>query len=293
MRDSDVRLGFQETLGSLFRAGIALDFKPPRYPRPEPDRPPASRASEGRTSRRWTSCVDNEMFVRQGEYSHGPLVGHRVPCEHALFEARLSEKDFPWLADHRVHHAAIMPAAGYIELVLEALGGAPVYFEVLEFLQPCPIPKTGGAAADGFAAGLTLGTRTNSPSPISSRSYDVDAKQRAPLPRQGASSRAMIHAVDVPVRLADIDRTHFSVLGSLADDRDLYERLEAVLSETFQYGPYLPDHSARSGGHDIDDPTFSMWRWTKALWTTGREEGYVSCPPLFDGSLADIPVSPC
>ena len=84
---------------------------------------------------------DDVMFVRQGEYSHGPIVGHKVPAEHPLFEARLSEGDFPWLTDHRVHHAAIMPAAGYIELVLEALEGKPVHFEVLEFLQPCPVPK--------------------------------------------------------------------------------------------------------------------------------------------------------
>ena len=85
---------------------------------------------------------DNEMFVQQGEYSHGPLVGHKVPSEYPLFEARLSERDFPWLTDHRVHHAPIMPAAGYIELVLEALGGNPVHFEEIEFLQPCPIPRT-------------------------------------------------------------------------------------------------------------------------------------------------------
>ena len=36
--------------------------------------------------------------LQSGEYAHGPLIGHRVPCDHLLFEARMSERDFPWLA---------------------------------------------------------------------------------------------------------------------------------------------------------------------------------------------------
>ena len=214
MRDSDVCLDFQQALGALFRAGIPLDFDA-QYPRPEPITHllPGHPREEHATI---DIMCDNELFVQQGEFSHGPLVGHKVPCDHKLFEARLSDKDFPWLADHRVHHAAIMPAAGYIELILEALEGAPVYFEVLEFLQPCPIPKSAvrlqtalhpvGSAQDEFAFS------------ISSRAFDVDAgselhcRGRVRLVNDG-------HAVDVPMRLADIDSTRFES-SVLADDRD-------------------------------------------------------------------------
>ena len=278
VRDSDARLDFQEALGSLFRAGVALDFDA-QYPRPEPIAHllPGHPKEEQATLE---PMVDNEMFIRQGEYSHGPLVGHKVPCDHMLFEARLSDKDFPWLADHRVHHAAIMPAAGYIELILEALEGAPVYFEVLEFLQPCPIPK--------LAVRLQTALHRSASVPdeftfaVSSRSYEVDASSEVHC-RGKVRLVGDDHAVDVAERLEDIDKTHFES-SSLADDRNFYERLEAVLSETFQYGPFFRtirrvqvDTISRAYLFDVE--------MDEGLWTTGLDEGYVSCPPLLDGGL--------
>ncbi len=278
MRDTDVRLGFRRTLGSLFRIGVALDFES-QFPRPEPIShllPGHPREEEAAMD----IMCDNEMFVRQGEYSRGPLVGHRVPAEHPRFEARLSDQDFPWLTDHRVHHAAIMPAAGYIELVLEALGGASVHFEVLEFLQPCPVPKTPvrlQTALHPIASLPDAFTFT-----ISSRSYDVDSRSELHC-RGKVRLVAEDHRTGAPERLGEIDRTHFKP-SFLADDKNFYERLEAVLSETFQYGPYfrtiqrvLVDKVSRAYLFDVE--------MDGGLWTTGREEGYVSCPPLFDGGL--------
>ena len=277
-RNADVCLGFQNALGALFRTGVTLDFAA-QYPRPKPIAhllPGHPREDQATMD----IMCDNEMFVRQGEYSHGPLVGHRVPCDHLLFEARLSEGDFPWLADHRVHHAAIMPAAGYMELVLEALGGVPVYFDVLEFLQPCPIPKTAvrlQTALQPVAANPDEFTFT-----ISSRSYDVDAQSELHC-RGKVRLAGDDHAVDVPSRLADIDTTHFES-SFLADDRDFYERLEAVLSETFQYGPFFRTIQ-RVRVDTISRAFLFEVEMDEGLWTTGQQEGYVSCPPLFDGAL--------
>ena len=278
MRDTDVCLGVHEALGALYRAGVALDFAA-QFPRPEPvvhllpGHPREDRAT-------MDVMCDNEMFVRQGEYSHGPLVGHKVPASHMLFEARLSERDFPWMVDHRVHHAAIMPAAGYIELVLEALDGVPVHIEVLEFLQPCPIPKVPArlqTALHPVPSAPDTFTFT-----ISSRPYDVDA--RSELHCRGKVRRTSAGPTpDVPMRLAELDRSRFAP-SVVADERDFYERLDAVLSETFQYGPHfrtiqrvLVDTVTRAYLVDIE--------MDEALWTSGREEGYVSCPPLFDGGL--------
>ena len=278
MRDTDVCLGVQEALGALFRAGVAPDFAA-QYPCPEsivhllPGHPREDRAT-------MDIMCDDEMFVRQGAYSHGPLVGHKVPCSHMLFEARLSDRDFPWMADHRVHHAAIMPAAGYIELVLEAFGGVPVHIEVLEFLQPCPIPKT------PVRLQTALHPVPNAPDTftftISSRPYDVDAKSE--LHCRGKVRRDCAgRTLEVPMRLADLDRSRFAP-SIIADDSDFYQRLDAVLSETFQYGPHfqtiqrvLVDAATRAYLVDIE--------MDKALWTSGQREGYVSCPPLFDGGL--------
>ena len=277
MRDSDVCLGFNEALGALFRAGVDLDFAT-QYPRPEPIvhlLPGHPREDQAMID----IMCDNEMFVRQGEYSHGPLVGHKVPCDYILFEARLSERDFPYLADHRVHHAAIMPGAGYIELILEAFGGVPVHIEVLEFLQPCPIPKT------PVRLQTALHPVPNVPDEftftISSRSYDIEAQSE--LHCRGKVRRVSgDYAVDVPVQLADIDSTRFE-RSFLADDRDFYERLEAVLSETFQYGPFF--RTIQRVRLDSERAFLVDVEMDEELWKTGTEEGYVSCPPLFDGGL--------
>ena len=277
-RDGDACLGFQGALGALFRAGAALDFAA-QYPRPRPIAHllPGHPREEQATM---DPMCDDEMFVRQGEYSHGPLVGHRVPAEHVLFESRLSDRDFPWLADHRVHHAAIMPAAGYLELVLEALGGVPVHFEAMEFLQPCPVPRTPvrlqtalhpvAGAADAF-------TFT-----ISSRPYEIDSGSEVHC-RGSVRPARDDHVPDVPARLADIDASRFGP-SLLKDDQEFYERLEVVLSETFQYGPFFRtvrrvrvDGVTRAYLFDVE--------MDEGLWTTGMEEGYVACPPLLDGGL--------
>ena len=278
MRNANTCLGFQNALGDLFRVGAPLDFAA-QYPRPKPIAHllPGHPREEQATM---DIMCDDEMFVRQGEYSHGPLVGHRVPVEHLLFEARLSEADFPWLVDHRVHHAAIMPAAGYLELVLEALGGVPLHFEVLEFLQPCPIPKVPVRLQTSLrpvAAAENEFTFT-----ITTRSFDADARSEIHC-RGKVRLVDGDHMVNVPPRLGDIDATHFEP-SFLADDRDFYERLEAVLSETFQYGPFfrtiqrvLVDKISRAFLFDV--------AMDEGLWATGQVEGYVACPPLLDGGL--------
>ena len=278
MRDGDSCLEFQEVLGALFREGAEIDFAA-QYPRPEPicDLLPGHPRDDQATM---DILCDDVMFVRQGEYSHGPIVGHKVPAEYLLFEARLSEGDFPWLSDHRVHHAAIMPAAGYIELVMEALEGKPAHFEVLEFLQPCPIPKTPVRLQTALWPVATApGQYTFS---ISSRSYEVDS--RSELHCRGKVRLTDVDGdLDVPERLEDIDTSNFES-SFLADDRDFYDRLEAVLSDTFQYGPFFRtikrvrvDKLTRAFLFDVE--------MDESLWRTGRDEGYIACPPLLDGGL--------
>ncbi len=278
MRDTDVRLGFQEALGALFRAGVDLDFAA-QFPRPEPIAhllPGYPRDDQSASD----EMSDDEMFLNLGEYAHGPLIGHRVPCEHLLFEARLSEQDFPWLAEHRVHHASIMPAAGYIELLLQAFGGVPLHVETLEFLQPCPIGTT------PVRLHTELFPVANAPDEftftISSRSYEADAQSemhsRGKLRLVGSN-----FPVNVPLRLADIDTTGFEPYYYVGES-DFYERIDASLGETFQYGPYFRNIKRVLWEGDSADYLFDV-EMDARLWTTGREEGYIANPALLDGGL--------
>lgn len=212
--------------------------------------------------------------------AHGPLIGHRVPSEHLLFEARLSERDFPWLAEHRVHHASIMPAAGYIELLLQALEGDPLHVETLEFLQPCPISKT------PVRLQTALIPVANAPDEftftISSRAYETDAHSE--LHSRGKVRRVSSdYPVNVPLRLADIDTTGFEPYYYVGES-DFYERIDASLGETFQYGPYFRNIKRVLWEGESADYLFDV-EMDERLWATGREKGYVANSALLDGGL--------
>ena len=278
MRDEDTCLRFQESLGALFRAGVELDFAT-QYPRPEPivHRLPGHPREEDVLM---NIMCDDEMFVQQGPFSHGPMVGRKVPSDHLRFEARLSEADFPWLADHRVHRTPIIPAAGYIELILEALEGVPVLIEILEFLQPCRIGKTPvrlqtalhpvADDPDGF-------TFT-----ISSRPYDIDAEST--LHCRGKVRRVDDgYAPDAPASLADIRESGFDPVHKMDGD-EFYDQVEAVLGDAFQYGPAF--RNIRSIQADTGS---GQWLFDvevdEEVWAAAQEEGYILYPGLGDGGL--------
>ena len=278
MRDSDTAAGFLESLGALFRAGVALDFAA-QYPRPEPlaHLLPGHPRDEQKTV---DTALDDEFFLQQSEYAHGPLVGHRIPSDHLLFEARLSERAFPWLAEHRVHHASIMPAAGFIELILQALGGVPVHFDVLEFLQPCPIPKTPVRLQTAlYPVPNSSGEFTFQ---ISTLPYEVDAKSEL-------NCRGRVRLIDArpeldaPETLADIDAARYEALQYAADD-EIYERFEVILGDTYQYGPHFRNIRRLRREHESGRLLLDVGV-DEGLWAAARDEGYVSFPPLLDGGL--------
>ena len=83
--------------------------------------------------------------------------------------------------------------------------------------------------------------------------------------------------------MTEIDRSRFALADRL-DSALFYERLEAVLEEAFQYGPYF--RTIRN--FDFDKVTKAMLvelEMDADLWASGRDEGYVLCPPLLDGGL--------
>ena len=278
MRDRDSCLAFLEALGGLFRAGVNLDFAA-QYPRPRP----IPHLLPGHPREEQTTMdlmCDNEMFVRQGEYSHGPLVGHRVPADHPLFEARLSDKDFPWLTDHRVHHAPIMPAAGYIELVLEALEGSPVQFEEIEFLQPCPIPKT--AVRLQTALHPVSGAVDEFNFTISSRSHEIGAESATHC-RGRVRRMTEPDAPGVAASLANVDTSGCNLVH-LMSGTEFYEHVEAILGEAFHYGPAFQTNQGVKA--DIAAMVFRFdVEVDEVLWASGQEEGFVLFPALLDGGL--------
>ncbi len=278
MKDEDVRLGFQEALGALYRAGVELDFAA-QYPRPEP----IAHLLPGHPQDQTTThddLVDDEMFVKRGEYSHGPLVGHRVACDHILFESRLSERDFPWLTDHRVHRAPIIPAAGYIELLLQAFAGDPVHIDEIEFLQHTPVGKT------PVRLQTALFPVPNAPDQftftISTRSFEDD--DEGTLHCRGRVRRVdEDHAINTLPTLDDVLASDFDP-SPLATGEEFYDHVEAVVGDAFEFGPEF--RSIRQ--IEIDSGSTDLLleiEVDEELWASGREEGYLLYPPLTDGGL--------
>ena len=281
MKNSDICLNFQEALGALFRAGVELDFAA-NYPRPEP----IAHLLPGhpRDEQKLVDEMQDDEYFREGEqYFHGPMVGHRIPSNHLLFEARLSERDFPWLAEHRVHHASIIPAAGYIELILQALEGVPVHFDVLEFLQPCSIPKV--PIRLQTALFQTAYSTDEFTFEISSRSYELDGSNeihcRGKVRRLSDDFR-----IDAPGCFAEIDRTGFNPLVPPGHGDQFYEQMEVSLGYDFQYGPFFKTIQSVEMNRTFNQRAFcSEIEMDENLWSDGRKEGYVVCPPILDGGL--------
>ncbi len=277
-RNVDTALSFHLAVGELFKAGVALDFAA-QYPRPKP----VTHLLPGHPrepSKLDNTHMDDEFGQKGGDYAHGPLVGHQIGCYHPLFEGRLCEAAFPWLVEHRVHHAPIMPAAGFIELVLQAIEGKFVCIEMLEFLQPCPIPTV--PVRLQTALHPTTNSHDEFTLTISTQAYEPDSSAEL-------HCRGRLRLVNsdfspkVPEHLSQIDTSGYEELEYAADDQ-LYERFETVLGETFQYGPQFRNMRQLRRDVATDNMLFEV-EIDATLWRNGQQEGYFLFPTLLDGGL--------
>ena len=90
-------------------------------------------------------------------------------------------------------------------------------------------------------------------------------------------------APDTPARLDDIDDSRHAPVDHGAGD-ELYERFEAVLGDTYRYGPHC--RNVRLIRRDPTTQSFLVdLEVDETLWADGREEGYICYPPLIDGAF--------
>jgi len=279
MRGVDARVSFHHALGQLFCAGVELDFAA-QYPRPKniahvlPGHPKDER-------RVIEPLIDDAFFVGHGPSSRGPLVGRILPGARYCFESFLSAQNFPWLLDHRVNQVPIMPATGYMELIMEAVGDIPIHFSEIEFIRACPIP-TGRSVRLQTALHPVSNAEDQYTFTISSQPLDLSAEST--LHCQGAVRRAdPEYEVDTPRRIEDIDRTRYEPTRYV-ELGDFYDRVHTVVGESLHFGPSFQTVH----GIDIDLETKQLLAeisMDETFWTTGREEGYVCPPPILDGGM--------
>ena len=283
MRASDEGLDFNRALGALFQAGYPLDFQT-QYPRPRPiahllpGHPRDERTTTDPFLDDEVQVYNGERSVYNGGLSHGPMVGRRVPSESLLFETRLSLADYPWLAEHRIYGSSIVPAAGFVEMVLEALEGVPAHIEEMQFLKACPIPQA------PVRLQTSLVPLPHAPDAftftISSRPYDNDAVG-------DVHCRGRVRLLDkdpnlgIPHNLSGFDLERLKA-GTRVEGRDFYERVEVVLENTFSFGPSF--RTLRQYWQDPDtNETLVELEMDNEWWVQGQDEGFVINPLLLDG----------
>lgn len=115
-RDRDGAANVWEALGAAYAHGARLDFA-----RLFPGRVRALSlpAYPWQKESHWYRSTD-EVLGAQGERLDHPLLGYPVRNAPGEWRAHIDTELFPWLADHVVGGAAVLPAAAFIEMALAA-----------------------------------------------------------------------------------------------------------------------------------------------------------------------------
>lgn len=201
------------------------------------------------------------------QHKYGTFLGGRPQQGHATWESQIDAELFPFLADHNVGGSVVFPAAGYVEIALEA--AASLFEEEVQEVEMLEIRRP-----LVFSRGQVMNVRFV---------YDEDDKafrietrkrmsdDRWSLNAVGRLAPAVFHADDAPLPRKITDKTGI--------DRDTHYRIAAGLG--LDYGPAFQtvDHVAISGNAAV-----------VTLRTPEREADYpfVLHPSVLDGCLQSL-----
>ncbi|GGR76750.1 hypothetical protein GCM10010269_14940 [Streptomyces humidus] len=176
-RDDGGRDRFLAAAGELYAAGTAVDWTA-AHPGPAPERVDLPTYAFQR-SRFWledASAPQGDLSAAGLAAAGHPLLGAVVSLADGtgqVLTGRLSTRTHPWLADHRVGEAALLPGTAFLELAVAAadqVGCGQV--EELTLHAPLRLPPAGGVAVQ-----LTVGAPDGEgrrPLTVHSRPDDTD-----------------------------------------------------------------------------------------------------------------------
>jgi len=146
-RDEDEQLVMLESLGGLYVLGHPLDW---RRLHPQSRRLVRLPNYPWQRERHWIdeqpSTNGRRVALAAGPGTH-PLLGSRFQSAQDgtyFWENEISTQLLPYLADHRVHNMAVLPAAAYVEMALaaahEAFGEGAAVLEKFAFHEALFVP---------------------------------------------------------------------------------------------------------------------------------------------------------
>ncbi|MFD0272687.1 amino acid adenylation domain-containing protein [Kitasatospora sp. NPDC127111] len=270
-RQEDEQVTFTASLAALHNLGVEVDWsvlQPTGRPVPLPRYP-------FRRERHWVEPRPVEL-VRQGRQDH-PLLGRRLAGAEPAWEARLDAEALPYLEDHRIQGRVLFPAAGYLEMAVQAVraltGGTDAALTGIELRKALFLPDDGTRAVRlTLSAENGVFTITTGNDEIAAGNDEIAA---------GNGSRA-VHATGTvrpsqrrrrPGHRLDVDAVRDRAARHLAGP-DCYAALAAL---GYHYGP------AFQGIHEVwigPGEALAVVRPTAAI--AGQGAGHQVHPVLMD-----------
>ncbi|MFI6118182.1 beta-ketoacyl synthase N-terminal-like domain-containing protein, partial [Kitasatospora sp. NPDC051164] len=218
-------------------------------------------------------AVGDVASIGLGAAGH-PLLGASVELpdsDGVVFTGRLSVQSHPWLADHAVMGAVLLPGTAFVELAIRA--GDQVGCGLLEELTleaPLVLPERGGVQLRLALAGVDeAGRRT-----LSVHSRPEDAAEGEPWTRHATG----VLAPDSMAAVPSFELVEWPPTGAVpVPVDDLYERLAAA---GFGYGPVFQGLRA-AWRHDGE--TYAEIRLPESAHEDAEQYGLH--PALLDAAL--------
>jgi acyl transferase domain-containing protein/NADPH:quinone reductase-like Zn-dependent oxidoreductase/acyl carrier protein len=248
-----------EAAMELHRAGVTLDFKAMT-----PSRRLLSLPAYAWDRDRWWNEAPAWREGRLAPAGRG-LLDMRLPCATPTWTARLDNRHLAFLKDHKVENHLIFPAAGFVDLVLEAgtqlFEGRPFVIEDFEIRKPLILPEP--------AAGLHIEI-----------SYEPNDRTFAIQSRFEQGSSWSLHVVG-SMRGERTESNFTASALETEDDRD-HARLKPVDPDAFYR--YMSDLGLRYGDE------FRSVRQLSAA--DGESAGRVALSDNISPRAAEYPVHP-
>jgi polyketide synthase 12/epothilone polyketide synthase D len=139
-RREEERATMLRSLGQLYTLGQPIDWAGVTPGSAKPIRLPLY---PWQRERFWSESAESRM-TRLTAPAH-PLLGTVLAAPQPSWETRLDLRLLPYLGDHRVQRAVIVPATAYVEMALasarEVFGDSPCRLEDIKLINPCfPTP---------------------------------------------------------------------------------------------------------------------------------------------------------
>jgi len=290
IRGVDDAAAFANALGACFKNGLLVDYRA-LFPRPEPMTHKLPRYPM-KKERMIDDLIDNFAHLRMESFHRGPMLGADKQGPIKQYGNVFSKPHFVWMADHVVQETAIIPASGYIELLLEAFRGEPVHVVHARFIAPFtltadpkhlhtnlePVPH----APNRYE--FTITSRPHSSLDTASTVHCVGVLEKLNLAIKGGLANALPTQVPLTFPVARPDGKGKFSECMFENAETFYAAMQARVGEAFSYGPYF--RVIKRVDRDVETLNLRVEIEQEAtMWKKWDLMGYLLHPTVLDGVL--------